>query len=363
MKKSLFSLVLFFSIFAQVCFSQAGVVPADVGITVKPYVSEEKIPELLKGIWQGSDRLLLFNDVRTENGAESGEFFAVLRVFYGWYDERTAEPASYAQIKTRDRNDASAKTAEDIIITYRTIFENMAKNAGVYELEVKYPNIRDTIFIPVCVIDGKIYLDFLIRDSALTTDFLNSQTDSQNQAAKTDVVGTYYRAASNADGITVSSPRFKKEVTSYLVVEDAVYLIRYWESDMEYTYAKATFSDGNTTFTVDKYIRVGNHVYQCTTGRSSKIRNIKKRPIIADSTVFDSEKSICAFGPEYLVKVPNGSERTNLQEIIDENNKRRKAPPKPLFPPSEINFHWKEITELEKYNPYTWNRRNIDLGK
>ena len=48
---------------------------------------------------------------------------------------------------------------------------------------------------------------------------------------------------------------------------------------------------------------------------------------------------------------------------LSENNKRRKDPPKPLFPVSEIDFHWKEITELEKYNPFTWNRRNIDLGK
>lgn len=77
----------------------------------------------------------------------------------------------------------------------------------------------------------------------------------------------------------------------------------------------------------------------------------------------DSEGTIFALGKEYLIKVPEGVNHDDLQKIVDENNKRRKDPPKPLFPPSQINFHWKEISELEKYNPYTWNRRNIDLGK
>ena len=295
-----------------------------------------------------------------DSGENANEFSVVLRVFYGWYDERTAEPASYSEVKARDRNDATSKEAEDITVKYRTIFENSKKTAGAYELEVKYPKIKELVYIPVCVIDGKIYLDFLIRGSAVETDFV---LEDEPSAPSDETSDGFYRAAANADGITVSSPRFKKEVTSYLLSDGNVYHIRYWESDMEYSYAKATFSDGDATFTVDKYMRIGDRVYQCTTGRSSKIRNIKKAPSVLDKAVHDSENSIYALGAEYLVKVPNGESRENLDEIITENNKRRKAPPKPLFPPSQINFHWKEISELEKYNPYTWNRRNIDLGK
>lgn len=355
MKKSRFLLMLFLSVlFSHICTAQSGVVPAqDKAVRARDAKSE--IPNLLKGIWQGTDRLILF----AENGSEqAADFSVVLRVFYGWYDDRTAEATGYKEIKARDRNDATSKEAEDIIVTYRTIFENKARNAGAYELVVKYPSIKETVLIPICIIDGKIYLDFLIKGSAADTDFFDAE-GYENQADGNGL----YRAASNADGITVSSPRFKKEVTSFFVHDGSVYQIRYWESDMEYTYAKATFSDGEDTFTVDKYLRVGDKVYQCTTGRSTKIRNIKK--IVSDlaNSAHDGENTIFALGKEYLVKVPNGERHENLQEIVDENNKRRKAPPKPLFPPSEINFHWKEISELEKYNPYKWNRRNIDLGK
>ncbi len=355
MKKSCFLLMAFFSLcFARQIFAQNGIVDAQ-GEKVRVRDEKKEIPPLLQGIWQGTDRLILFADSDSE---KSAEFAVVLRVFYGWYDERTSEASGYKEIKARDRNDATSKEAEDISITYRTIFENSSRSAGAYELIVKYPSIKETVSIPICVIGGKIYLDFLIKGTASATDFFDSAEYKQSSDN-----GGLYRAASNADGITVSSPRFKKEVTSYFVHEDNFYQIRYWESDMEYTYAKATFSDGDETFTVDKYLRVGDKIYQCTTGRSSKIRNIKKAVSNLGKAAHDDENTIFALGKEYLVKVPNGQKHENLQEIIDENNKRRKDPPKPLFPPSEIDFHWKEIAELEKYNPYTWNRRNIDLGK
>lgn len=321
---------------------------------VRPREERREIPELLRGIWQGTDRLLLLAD----GGGGAAEFAVVLRVFYGWYSERTAEAASYREVVARERNDASAREAEDISVTCRTVFENAARSAGVYELVVKYPGGGKAVPIPVCVLDGKLYLDFVVRGSASGTDFF----DGGGSASAPEGDGLY-RAASNADGITVSPPRLKKEVTSYFVRGGSSYQIRYWESEMEYTYEKATFSDGDETFTVDKFLRVGDTVYQCTTGRSTKIRNVKKTASRLEGAARDDEGAIFALGPEYLVKVPNGGLHEHLQEIVDGNNRRRRDPPKPLFPPSEIDFHWKEISELEKYNPHTWNRRNIDLGK
>ena len=83
----------------------------------------------------------------------------------------------------------------------------------------------------------------------------------------------------------------------------------------------------------------------------------------------DSDGGLLAFGEPYLIKVPEGSERagvissTAFLNSIEDNNKRRHPAPKALFPPVFPKYHWKEISELEKYNPSTWNKRNLDIHK
>lgn len=326
---------------------------------VSEHVLSENVPSLLQGIWQGADRLVMFSN--------QNEFALVLRVFYQWYNDRAAEPASFSEVKSRDRNNTTKSPAEDIQIQYITIVENPSKTAGIYELSIKYPHEKLPVLVPICIIDGKMYMDFLIKDSAEVTDLRLS--DSASTIQKSDSTG-FYRAASNASGITISQPIFDKEVLSYFIGDKGeVYRIRYWLSEMDYSYAKASFSDGDKEFFVDKYLRIGSSVYQCTTGRSSKIRNIQKSTKLEKNTNYDSDGGIVAFGEPYLVKVPEGEERTSLQtsayflDSVGENNKRKHPAPKPLFPPTFPKYHWKEITELELYNPATWNKRNLDIHK
>lgn len=335
-------------------FAQAGFVSVKENKSVTPVKNiavSAQIPELLQGIWQGSDRLVLFSN-------EENDFAVVLRLFCGWYDDRSAEPASFSELKSRDRNDANSRKTDNIEVSYKTVFENTEKSAGVYELVIKYPGQKETYSVPVCVINGSIYTDFMIRDSALLTDFGQSERLQED-----DTLVGFWRSASNADGIKISSPIYEKEVRSFYVVDNGVYHIRYWKSGMDYTYEKATFSDGNQLFSVDKYLRIGNDVYQCTTGRSTKIRNIEKSPELPQNIVFDSENKICAFGQPYMLKVPAKDGAKAFTEIVAEHNVRRRDPPKPLFPPSQINFHWKEIDELRMYLPETWTKRNLDIHK
>ncbi|MBR1536330.1 MAG: hypothetical protein IJ630_05280 [Treponema sp.] len=369
-KKNLITVILLsflsFSFFAQSNRLTEGVVAlrneANSLPAVSVHVQSENVPLLLRGIWQGSDRLIMFSN---EN-----EFALVLRVFYQWYNDRAAETASFSELKSRDRNNTTKSPAEDLQISYITIVENPSHTAGVYELSVKYPHEKDPVLIPVCVIDGKIYLNFLIKDSALVTDFrLSSQqggTETQNSSSKSG----FYRSASNASGITISLPVFDREVQSYFISERGeIYRIRYWLSEMDYTYEKATFSDGDEIFFVDKCLRIGSKVYQCTTGRSSKIRNIQKSSKFDVTVTYDSDGGLLAFGEPYLVRVPEGNDRasvissTAFLNIVEENNKRRMPAPKPIFPPTFPKFRWKEITELELYNPSTWNKRNLDIHK
>lgn len=368
-KKSFIPILFFLSfslLSAQSTASGEGIVSVRNESSSLPAVSQrifsEEVPSLLQGIWQGEDRLVMFSN--------QNEFALVLRVFYQWYNDRASEPASFSEVKSRDRNNTTKSPAEDIQIQYSTIVENPSKTAGVYELSIKYPHEKLPVLVPVCIIDGKIYMDFLIKDSAEVTDLrLSSDSSSSGQSKKSESSG-FYRSASSASGILIAPPVFKNEVLSYFVTSAGeIYRIRYWLSEMEYSYAKASFSDGDKVFTVDKYLRIGSRVYQCTTGRSSKIRNIQKSSKFERDTTYDSDGGIVAFGQPYLVKVPEGEERagvissTAFLNAIEENNKRRHPSPKPIFPPTFPRFHWKEISDLELYNPSTWNRRNLDIHK
>ena len=353
-----FSVLSFCSkLFAQIASSGEGLVSVRSESSelpqVSPRVLSESVPFLLQGIWQGSDRLVMFSN---EN-----EFALVLRVFYQWYNDRAAEPASFSEIKSRDRNNTTISPSEDIQIAYITIVENPSKTAGVYELSVKYPHEKTPVLIPVCIIDGKLYLDFLIKDSASVTD-LRLSPEEQSEKSNSD---GFYRAASSASGIMISQPLFDKEVLSYFVSNNGkdIYHIRYWLSEMEYSYEKASFSDADKVFTVDKYLRIGSNVYQCTTGRSTKIRNIQKSSEFEKTPLYDKDGGIIALGEPYLIKVPDVKDRKDLLDSVEENNKKKKPAPKPLFPPTFPKYRWKEISELELYNPSTWNKRNLDIHK
>ncbi|MBR1722984.1 MAG: hypothetical protein IJ727_10970, partial [Treponema sp.] len=119
------------SLFSQSTYGGEGVVSIRNGDENFPPVTErpasDLVPALLQGLWQGKDRLIMFSN---EN-----EFALVLRVFYQWYNDRAAEPASFAEIKTRDRNDATISPSQEISIRYITVVENPSKTDGVYELE------------------------------------------------------------------------------------------------------------------------------------------------------------------------------------------------------------------------------------
>ena len=309
----------------------------------------QKIPELLSGIWQGKDRLIFFND-------QAPSFSLILRVFYTWYDDRASEPASYSQLTARSSNDTTTRNAEYIQIKYKTLVENKNKTSGAYELELQYSSTKEKTYIPICVIDNKLYLNFFLKSSNFNSQ--NTETATQNN---TD---SYYLVEKGtSSGIKIIPPLQKKELLSYVVDGNNIYHIRYWLSNMENDNSMAEFTDEKKTFFVDKYITSGGNTYTCTTGRSSKIRNIQKSFSLDENIISDEEKIIFAKGEPYLLLAEKTNNPSKYLNIAEEQNKKRAPLPPPPFPPSQINFHWKEISELEKYNPYTWNKRNLDIHK
>ncbi len=376
MKKSFFLLTAGFLIFAALGPLQA--FGQDNGITssgssdsspaslssagVEELKVSDDIPDLLAGVWQGKDRLVLF-------GKDGNEFAAVLRVFYAWYNDRAAEPASYAEYSTRDRNNTTSRRAEHIEIKYITLAENESHTAGAYELRVLYPGEKAYTYVPVAIIGGNIYLDFLVKGSASEVDrqhvltSISKSTDERGGVTENLNLEGFWRDCGAASGLLVSPPYIKKERTGYYFYDNSFYHIRYWETDMPYSYARAGFTDGDKSFVVDKYVRSAGKVYTCCTGRRTQIRNIQKSSELPSTCLFDSDGVICAFGPPYLVRVDGSRKREDLQRMTDETNAKRKPPQKPPFPVTFPNVRWPKYEELELYNPDTWNRRNIDVGK
>ena len=306
----------------------------------------EDVPALLQGVWQGSDRLLLFS-------GDGSPFSCVLRVFYGWYDDRAAEGEGFAQILSRDRNNTAAPRPENISIEFKTLVENSAKTSGAYELKIKYPALKDFVYIPLAVVEGKIYLNFLIRE-----DF---EEETEENSPKTETF--FLKDFSAASGITISPPVIKKELLSYVADGQNVYPVRYWLSEMEENDSRAELYDGEITFSIPKFLQVAGNLYTCTTGLASKIRNVKKTDAFPVDFVTDEEKKIYAFGKEYLVYVPGSGNYEQILNAAQKNNQRRHPPSKPPFPITEPKFRWKEISDIELYDVRTWNRRNLDIHK
>ena len=340
MKKHFFVFILFsffFSAFPQDTVGSAVVTEPEED----KYVFSTRVPQLLQGIWQGESRLIYFSGDETS-------FNCVLRVFYKWYDDRAAESEQYAQLTSRDNNDTTNRTALNMEIQYRTLGENKNKNSGAYEIAIRYPGQKEFTYFPVAIIGDKLYLNFFIRK--------NSIDPEANP-------GYFLIDTGVSSGITISPLAQKKELLSYYVNGNSLYHIRYWPSDMDLTSQQAEFSDGNSIFYVDKFILTANRLFTCTTGRSLKIRNMTKSSFDETAFTFDEDRIIYTTDEPYLIKVPGSNTKEGLLKAVELNNQRRHPPQKPPFPPSNINFHWKEISDLEKYNPYTWNRRNLDIHK
>lgn len=297
-----------------------------------------EVPPLLQGIWQGKDRLLLF-------GGNNGAFACVLRVFYQWYDDVAGVSEQYAQISSRGKNNTTAVLPENILIEFKTIYENSSKTAGAFELKIKYPALKDYVYIPVAVVNGQIFLNFMLK----------TNVDGKSSFALID-----YSAAS---GITISPPVIKKELLSFFVDDDSFYSVRYWLSEMEESEEVAEITDGEKHFKMPKFIQIAGNLYTCTTGKSLKIRNVIKTESSPYDFITDEDKIIYAYSESYLTFVPESSDFSQLEKIVNENNSKRHNALSSPFPVKESHFRWKEISDLEVYNPGTWNKRNLDIHK
>lgn len=306
----------------------------------KEIIYETEVPALLKGIWCGNDRYIVFegHSLVSEDGTTQIEPDFVLRTFYTWYDDFAC-----GNISNPDRNNTTTQEPVKVTVSFKVLTES--ETSGAWDMTISYSNGRDVFHIPLAVIDNKIYLSFKI----------NTEPKEGNNG--------YWQDYSSSKQITICNPVVQNEITSYYITPEGIYHIRYWQTKMDYDKnAMAVFSDGEESYYVKKHLVSSGKTYTCVNGRSTTIRNIEKSESLEKDVIFNAENTILASGKPYLTLEADGK---TMEQIMNEANSRHKPLPKPVFPPADVNFHWEIIRDLREYSSLTVKQynRNLSFGK
>ncbi|MCR4735667.1 MAG: hypothetical protein K5829_11745 [Treponema sp.] len=302
------------------------------------------LPDELAGIWEGKDRFVFFEQPLPD---EDPHIVIVLKSYYGWYFDRAAESQEHSQEEKRIRNIATSRNAEDITFNFSEISKSNVKNA--WEINLNYSKYENN-HLPICVIDGKMYLDFLIKDTIPKND--NSLAYTASGVVDEDSYDGFWRGNMLSEGIKVASQVDKDNIPAFYIIGNKLYDIRYWKSGMDYTEEKVSVSYGDDTFFVDKHLISAQNVYSSTSGRRTYVRNVQPPfEFNPDNYIFNNEKNILVRDSQaYLIKLADKNDFAALMQLVKEENAKKKPPRPPLFPPKDLDFHWDIINMLEKDN-------------
>ena len=282
-----------------------------------------EIPEAFKGIWQGKDRIIFLGG--------NDEISIILKEYYGWYYDRAVEPEEFSKIQARKRNIATQKSAH----SYKASFEQIQSGCDAWELTISIDGKTKSV-IPVALIDGKIYLNFWIKDSGA-------------EKNENPLFGCW-KGLNTENSIRISPRNSKENLISWYITENGAYRLRFWSTKMPHDDSKAVFSDNSTLYTVDKQIFSAGTNYTCVSGKGSNIRNVEKYAEFPYEFIMDKSGKIMASGAPFLEKAEGSNSAENLMKIVAQANSRRKPDPAPLFPEEELDWHWDLINQLEKGN-------------
>lgn len=303
--------------------------------------SNATTPECAKGIWANNDRIIFLG--------ENNQISIILKLYYGWYYDRTCENEEFDSIEKRKKNN----TTSPVPVRLNTKFKKLSDEANAFEMDI-FENEKLIDSIPFCIIDDELYLNFLMKDDS----DIDKKTDSQLYG--------YWKGVNARKSIKVSGQDSQKEITSWFICEDGCYRLRFWQTDMKYdSNAIAAFTDADKVHSIKKHINTAGKTFTCANGKSGRIRNMEKFKKLPFELKFDKTKKICVWGKPDFKKIKNKSSRKELISIINEANSRICPIPPSPFPVSEFDFenkryknfqkemtktdfHWDLIDELEK---------------
>lgn len=345
------------------------------------------VPDAFAGVWERDDRFVMFAESddfleshvqeilssadasdEEKNAARNRRKYIsiLLKTFYGWYLDRTAEPASFSS-EPRILNDSTCPEAERIRVEFRPILRGADStsvaqgDASAWEIFIYYPGVREAAIIPLAIIGGNLYLNFAIKLS----DADGTNLEGGGVENSSDALLGFWCSLVPTEGVKVSIPTSGENIYSTYITRDAVYTIRYWKTEMEYTQEAAFFSDGGRTFSVVKHIQSGGKNFTCTNGRSVTIRNIQKSRSRPEVYELDSSATICGLDEPYLKRVQDENGVQVVAALVREAMSKKAPNPDPPFPPSDLDFHMDEIYRLEEGNLIiqSLRERNKNFGK
>src|SRR5574344_2063704 len=251
---------------------------------------ENPFPAKLEGLWEGKDRYVFFET----RDYEKTQMVIILKEYYGWYLDRAVEPDEYAKIEERRINIATVKKSEHVNISYEEICADESDFA--WNIILDYSK-NDHSFIPLALIDNKIYLEYYLKK--------NEKINQDEISSKNG----FWMGSQVSEGITISKQNVPDEIKSYYVDSDKIFSIRYWLANIDY-------QDEIVSFKYD----------------------------------VSKNNKIMAVNEPYLLLVANKNELSDVITLINEHNSLRKPSPPSLFPDSNVDWHWDLINELEKDN-------------
>lgn len=308
------------------------------------------VPSLFDGIWEADDRYILFQEKSELNNIIKNEvelkedkyIWIYLKIFYGWYVDRAAEKTNRKNTKYKyDVNDTVFRDIQNIKIEFSPMVND--ENCCAYEIIVSYPGYKEKTVIPVCVIDDKLFLDFAIKTKELPESAVNENTINNKLYGSWSSIG-------QVNGIKVSRPIVKDDLTSLYITDDSIYYIRYWKTDMPYSSDMAFFSDGKHKYEVPKHIKSSGNVYTCVTGRSVTIRNVRRQNLPLENYLVNKDVNVMAFGEPYMKKISDSCDLSDMMKIVQVSNSRKAPVPPAPFPPSDLDWHLDDIRRVELSN-------------
>ncbi len=304
------------------------------------YSFSETIPSKLLGIWEAKDRYVFFE----QNDEEEPQIVVVLKEYYGWYYDRAAEPAFYAEKEPRTRNIPTPRNAEHIYIKNISTKENTDSLFGSIDL---YYSRWQKNTIPFFMLNDNIYLSYFEKDQPEV-----NQKENEGKTPQEEITWSFYRGVAPSKGFMISPQNIPENITGYIIDGNQLYDVRYWLTDMDYSTDYINFTYNDDSYQIPKHLRSCETNYSCVSGRSKKVRNpVKAFEYKEEDFIYNSDKSVFTKKSEpYLKRLADKNTFEALIAMVKEANARRKPDPPALFPPSNLDWHWDLIDLLEKDN-------------
>lgn len=288
-------------------------------------------PDKIKGIWANDDRLLFFGG--------DNEISVILKLYYGWYYDRTSENESFTTLAQRNVNNATSPTPIHLNARYKKLGDEI----NAWELHI-YNDDKLIDSIPFCVIDDNIYLNFLIKDNKHVND---SQTNNSERNEKS--TSGFWKGVNSRQTIKTCKGISQKEIICWYVENDCAYRLRFWETTMDFdNQAMAAFTDGDKFFSINKHIDSANSIFTCTNGRSSRIRNVEKYLELPFEVTYDETNTIAAIGKPTFKRASEKYSKEDLIAIVNEANRRMCPIPPSPFPVPDFDFEKHHYVKAEK---------------